>query len=806
MGLIIGEWRRRKHEQRVLYLCPTNQLVHQVAREATQKYGLHVNTFTGRKSSYNEIAKREYQNAEAIAVTSYSSLFNTAPYFTNPQLIILDDAHAAENSIASFWSVRIERTNPTHKALHAVISSILKPLVPSHDYAKVIGDWESAWDKSWVDKIPTPLFYSIIPEFIAAFDSHMSEHERENEGKKHDLSFQWSVVRDHLYACHLYVGAQEILLRPLIPPTETHAPFANATQRLYMSATLGEGGDLERLTGRKTIKRLEIPVGWDTQGIGRRFFFFPALEDEDLKNFTLSIIEKAGRSLVLVPDDLKAKEFRSSVKDDLAYDTFDAQQIESSKDPFIESEKAVAVIANRYDGIDFPGDECRLLIAQGLPRATNLQERFLMSRMSASALLSDRILTRIIQAVGRCTRSHNDYSAIIILGEELCNYLMNRDIRRFLHPELQAELEYGIEQSKASSQEMLENFDLFIDHDEEWNQAEEDIIALRDSTTQTKLPGTVELRNAVASEITYQYLLWNADFPGALEQCRSVLGQFTAPELRGYRALWHYLAGSAAYLGGQNDQSSLLPLSRQHFSESARAASGIPWLNKLSQYQESGEATSVSNNQTLLIVERMELMLDKLGIVHDRNFASRERSILTGLSSTNTREFEAAHTLLGELLGYEADNRESRGAPDPWWLVDENFCFIFEDHSGANPESTLNIEKARQAGSHPNWVRENLQIKPGAEILSVLITPVKKADPEALPHLREVYYWNLDDFRTWSQNALSVIRDLRRTFTEPGNLDWRNQAVEAYTLHKLCPVTLAGLLRQSCAADVLQSS
>lgn len=52
---------------------------------------------------------------------------------------------------------------------------------------------------------------------------------------------------------HVFVGTREILIRPNIPPTNTHAPFANAKQRVYMSVTLGEGGDLERLTGRKRL-------------------------------------------------------------------------------------------------------------------------------------------------------------------------------------------------------------------------------------------------------------------------------------------------------------------------------------------------------------------------------------------------------------------------------------------------------------------------------------------------------------------------------------------------------------------------
>src|SRR5580704_266940 len=34
VGLLIGEWRRRKFRERILYLCPTKQLVHQVSSQA----------------------------------------------------------------------------------------------------------------------------------------------------------------------------------------------------------------------------------------------------------------------------------------------------------------------------------------------------------------------------------------------------------------------------------------------------------------------------------------------------------------------------------------------------------------------------------------------------------------------------------------------------------------------------------------------------------------------------------------------------------------------------------------------------
>ena len=99
VGLLIGEWRRRKNSERVVYLCPTRQLVNQVVAQATGQYGLSVNGFTGSKANYDPTARAEYQAGSRLAVTTYSALFNTNPFFDSPDVIVVDDAHAAENYI-----------------------------------------------------------------------------------------------------------------------------------------------------------------------------------------------------------------------------------------------------------------------------------------------------------------------------------------------------------------------------------------------------------------------------------------------------------------------------------------------------------------------------------------------------------------------------------------------------------------------------------------------------------------------------------------------------------------------------------
>jgi hypothetical protein len=798
VGLLIAEWRRRKLSERVIYLCPTNQLVYQVVDQARNKYGLKATAFTGKKSEYEQREKSEYLAAETIAVTSYSGLFNTNPFFTDPQLIILDDAHSSENYIASQWSVRVERYRQEHSALFAALTSILRPVLPITDLQKLTGHEESPWDKMWVDKIPSSTLYGLIPELVGTIDAYATGL---------DLRFPWRLIRDHLHACHLYISTREILIRPLLPPTDTHEPFAGAKQRVYMSATLGEGGELERLTGRKSITRLHIPAGYDKQSVGRRLFFFPgrSLDETQAQTLTLSMIRSTGRALAIVPDDQSATEIKGVIEDQLGFTTFDARQIEQSKTPFISNAQAVAVVANRYDGIDFPDQECRLLILEGVPRATNLQERFLVTRMGAAALLNDRILTRFQQASGRCTRSATDFASVVILGDELLTFLLKQENRHFLHPELQAELQFGIEQSKdVEVSDFLDNLRIFLAHEEEWAAADDEIVSVRQDLSQKQSPGTEHLREAVEHEVNYQYAMWYAKFDEALEHSRKVLSVLTHPELRGYRALWNYLAGSAAWFAYKDGISGLDAVAREHFGNALSASQGIRWLVGLSQVGQPDAEALYTDRGSLVLVERMEAVLDGLGVMNERKYAKEEQFILENLFESDNTKFEAAQEHLGRLLGYQAGNKESTGAPDPWWIVNEQLCFVFEDHSDANSESILDVKKARQAASHPNWIRDNLNLSPDASVLPVLVTPVKVAHPDALPHLRGVYLWPIDEFRAWAQNALTVIRELRRSFSGSGNLVWRTMAVEKYIENGLDPESVVEMLSTKSASQLLK--
>jgi len=796
VGLLTAEWRRRKNQERVVYLCPTRQLVNQVVEQADEKYGLTVLKFVGKIQSYDPTTRAKYQSADHIAITTYSSLFNTNPFFDSEDVVVLDDAHAAENYVASLWSVRIERTE--HKTLHTALRGVLKPVLEATSFSRLSGQWDSPAARGWIDKLPTPVFHQLKDQVAEVLEEHVVDTE---------LQHPWSMVRDHLHACHMYLSSQEILIRPLIPPTWAHAPFASPKQRIYMSATLGEGGDLERLMGRRSIKRLPIPTGWNRQGVGRRFFIFSgmSLKDEQVVDLRRELMRRAGRSLVLVPSDSVRAEIAGDVADHLKFKTFSAEDIEKSKRPFVQEKKAVAIVAGRYDGIDFPGDECRLLFVDGLPKAMNIQERFLMSRMGANLLFNERIQTRILQAIGRCTRSLEDYSAVVVTGDELLSYLTDIRRRKYFHPELQAELGFGVDQSKGTaSKDILENFDTFLENGEEWEEVNQEILAKRKKATQSAFPAMAELQAVVAHEVEFQTKLWQSDFEEALASAESVLGSLTSEELRGYRASWHYFAGSTAWLGAKSGVPGLDSKSRLHFAKAKSAATGIPWLVALSRthIEPSGSETE-SAEDVMEQLERVEVILAQLGTVHDRAFAKREKEILDGLSSKDKGPFEQGHRLLGELLGFEAGKVEQDGSPDPWWISGK-LGFVFEDHAGADVNSALNVDKARQAATHPNWIRDNVPGAPDRKILPVLVTPVKTVREGAAPHLEGVFLWPIDEFRQWAENAIATIRKLRSSFMEPGSLIWRAGAAEAFEQNALSCVEIRSLVEKRPAKKALK--
>ena len=774
VGLFIAEWRRRKFKDRVVYLCPTRQLVNQTVAQAEKQCGIDAIGFTGSHQKYAPSDISDYKTGTKIAITTYSSLFNSRPFFDNPDVILLDDAHATENYIAKMWSLEIPSSDGPLSSLHTALSDVVKPYISAQSYARLTGDWEDRSDSTWVDKLPTETVTKLTPQLIAALDAH--------KDAKNDIRFTWPLLRDHLHACHVYLASREIMIRPLVPPTWTHLPFHNAKQRIYMSATLGAGGDLERLTGRTKIARIEAPEDFRKAGVGRRFFVFPglSLKTDACEKLRKRMQKYAGRSVVLTPNSVAAEAIMKQFDDEDDFEIFMADDIEISKEDFVKSKKAAAVMAGRFDGIDFPNDECRLLCLDGLPKATNAQERFLMSKMGASALLNDRTQTRVLQAAGRCTRALQDRSAVFVTGHELLDYLADNRNWHHFHPELQAELDFGVFQSKnASPNDFMEAFKSFFDNDVGWDGANSEILSDAKAKDQTPYPAMDELETVVGHEIAYQRAIWSQDFERALEEARAITSKLTAPELKGYRALWHYLAGSVSQMLSINMGDGADKAAREQFRAAKDSAPSIPWLAQLTRGETVLASTGDTPSEEVTVqVERLENALLALGTASEHKFEKRVKIILNNLAAPKT--FEEGQRQLGVLLGFVAGNGKGDASPDPWWLG-LTMGIVFEDHADGKATTVFSATKAKQAALHPDWMQENEPKADGLDMVSVVVTPCTTAGHGAKPGLRKVRYWPLDDFRSWAKETIAIVRTLKTSLPPNGDLFWRMNAANTLT-------------------------
>jgi hypothetical protein len=269
VGCLVAEWRRRKYQERVAYVSPTRQLAQQAAAKA-RLCGIPAVDLTGPHTRWDPVGEVTFNRGDAVAFVTYSGVFNSRPYIS-AETLILDDAHAAEGFVSSNWSVRIRCED---LAFSMVLSILARAGALSGEAVRRLQldtpdddpDPEAGTDAV----APRTVYLAGIAETAAVAGDleQCLERAAANGHLAKDAAFGLEMIRGSLPACMTYVSYGEILIRPLIAPTGFHDAFADAGKRVYMSATLGGGGELERAFGRRRITRIPVPAGWRPRAPG----------------------------------------------------------------------------------------------------------------------------------------------------------------------------------------------------------------------------------------------------------------------------------------------------------------------------------------------------------------------------------------------------------------------------------------------------------------------------------------------------------------------------------------------------------
>ncbi|MER5210976.1 DEAD/DEAH box helicase [Streptomyces sp. NPDC002838] len=723
-ALVIAEWRRRTRGERVAYACPTEQLTKQVAAAADRE-GIPAVTLTGSHTAWDLTAEARYVSGEAIAITTYTSVFNSSPKLASPHLLIFDDAHNGEQYVADQYCVTVERWSGSspNPELYDELLTILTPGLDGI-VAQRLRKLDAEPGHHNAVQFIVPARHDQMPERLANALSQAGA----------PWQFRYSMLRDVLASCLAYVTHSSIQIRPYIPPTRENTLFSEARQRLYLSATLGEAGGLERAFGRTGIRRLTLPANAPEPRSGRRFFVFPGLlNGVDAIELTKKIVELAGKALVLAPDRATAIRTADAVRQP-TWPLLTIDHVAHGMGPFVSQANAVCALASRYDGLDLPDQGCRLEVIENVPDRDHLQERFLSTRVRVGAALSERVRTRVIQGVGRCTRGSADWAIVVVLGN-LAKYLLQQENRTPLSAELQAEITFGIRNSSGldtTEADVLENVRAFLTQEttDTWREGGEPLVAqLRAGSVRTLPVGSETFASAVSAEIEACALAgqgrWN-DASSKAQQVAQALSSGGATA-KGYRGFWLYLAGIWAYRAastGTAATSGSLANAHALIRQAEQTAEGT-WARYMPPLP-AMEAPVLPAHDDQAVATATNLLQK----VAPGRLTARLTSMIEGLKETASSSYEPALTELGIFLGAEASKPAGTGRCDSTWCWGNHLWAVIEAKSDQKPEGVIPHKDVRQVGDQLrilNRDRNHAVIPEGS--FTVLISPKPAVDP-----------------------------------------------------------------------------
>ncbi|MCM2390966.1 DEAD/DEAH box helicase [Streptomyces albipurpureus] len=750
-GLLLAEWVRRRSEGPVIYATPTKQLARQVLA-AARREGVPSHLLIGGHRSWDLVEESAVAGAEAIGITTYSTIFNSSPKLPEPRLIVLDDAHAGEQFVGAEYGVTIHR-HRDGEAYEAVLSA-LAPFLSGLLLQRLRGEPDPGAHHQVRLLLPAinPKVLSKLDAVLAALpEPHM---------------FQFAMIRAGLASCCVYLSYGGIQIRPMMPPTFENRIFSRAGQRIYLSATLGSGGDLERAFGRAQIDRMPLPTKTPPRS-GRRLFVFPDLTaGGDALGLARRIVGVTNKALVLSQETLAQTKALASVLTADSVQVMGRDDVEQGLDVFAKAPTGVLGLANRYDGLDLPGEACRVVVLGGKPDAVGLQEKFLSQRAEANAALAERLRTRIVQGVGRCTRGPNDYAVVVVLGSDITRYFSRPENRAALEPELQAEVEFGWQNSRgANPDEVIENIEMFLEHEDSWREDGEPLVAeFRQDAVKVESPGADALGNSAGPEVEACHLAFQGEWVAASEQLQEAARRVGAggESTRGYRGLLLYLSGAWLHLGAEDE---IQRARARELVRQAAAASDVRgiWLKEMPELPGTEEVplTSMDVVSVNAIVTRLR------GRLRPNRVADDLQKMREALAQDDSTVYEGGLTDLGSFLGAEASKPKGQGRCDSAWVWGTTIWMTIEAKSEQHSDGLLPLHDIRQANTQLDQLAADRSLDhPPAGSPAIIVSNRLAIDPQHAPAANaNVYLASTETIEQIAGDISTVWSDLLTSAT-----------------------------------------
>ena len=783
IALLIAEaWRRGG--KKVAILSANKTLARQLQQEA-EALGIPTVLMEGKGSDILPQDKRAYQRAQRVGIMNYWFYFNQNPAIDPADLLIMDDAHLAEHCLHSLYSVEITRSD--HETL---FKNLIDELVGRYPEYRVLSD---AADNDNTSNTPPELFSFIdqlevgtrIKEIIDA-----SPHIEES-----DLGYRWRRLRHLLGEANIYLGVNSIWIRPYIYPTVTNQHYAQAKQRIYLSATIGDTADLCRRLGVKPITKVPIVKDYVDRTLGRRLVILGREHETELSttwaNVVLAALGRHPKSLWLCASELEARTMRAAVgvwlnsNGLVGHESWLLTSLGDEIDQFKRSKKGHLFVAGRFDGMDFHGDECRLVIMTTLPRSINLQEEFISAYLRDSGFMKRRLNQRIVQALGRCNRADDDFAVYVLADQRFATHFGLESNKVGLSSIMTAEIDMAQDLAALDEMALIGRVTEFLDG--HFAPYDLHLAGLKDYVPVTEsAKATVDLSKEEVEG--WAALFGSQNYKIAANRFEECWDGARAANLIEMGAFFGWQWAKALYLQSSQNNVSARDKALQVFEQAITRGGQSSWFNRMraSLNRARSQVVQVAELRNSAYVESVlhafDDQLDKLG-TRGTQFEKWCGIITTQLESDKHNEFCKGLGALGIVLGYQVTLPRNQAATDCLWrgaFGNIREVVTFEAKIDNSPAGRIVASDVGQA--HIQMTRARAQYGPiGYQVRSSIVTHLTEIAPEAEASLGPI--------RIIGKGAIQALwREVRQLLSRY-RTDWSldNLAARAAAAAAVCP-------------------
>lgn len=677
-----------------IYLCLNKQLVEQVVGVA-DACGIQNVTFD---EGYIPI---EFLNSDAILITTFDRLVNGRSVFgvkdaygaeTSIGSLLVDDAHSCLIRARQAFTISLNRNTSFCDRLFGLFESALREQAP--------GKFKDLEDRIYPTLMTVPYWNWL--ESIDDIIGILSEYRDEDE-----LKFHWNLLRDNLENCSCFISDCKVEITPQCIPIEYIPSFHNAKRRFFLSATLLDDSQLIKEFG-VSYEAVSNPLKPRISGdMGERMIIVPNLVDiclnrENIIQLVTRMKDAGYNVVVLIPSFKKAKIWEECGAEIARSDT-----IISTLKKLNDQTGNFVVLVNRYDGIDLPGNSCRILIMDGKPFGESLFERFINKTRPGSRLLRSALAQKIEQGLGRGVRSGADYCVAILIGDDMVHFLSLHGNQDLLSPQTRVQIEMGLEFAKRLNDEgdaekaVSGLMNQCLDRDSAWIRYHRSKVQGAEELSIEVLP--IKLANAERDAFEH---FQAKQYREASKIIQSILDNEEVKQIDDVDKGW-YLQLAAFYFYNFNRVRAMEMQLKAH-----RMNTSLPRPPEGVEYQKIQRRLGQQPNN---IVKWIKEHIEPNAVVVSAN------NILDKLSFGTPHEtFEEEFANLAKIIGFESERPEKeygRGPDVLWHLSDGTYLIIEAKNEVKSNRGDISKKDANQLSGSWNWFEEEYENDDGIPII-----------------------------------------------------------------------------------------